>query len=1090
MNDHEYWRSVDPVLIWGFNILVQLTMIYVVTLIIVSFLQRAAAVRYGILCVALAFALLSPLTALFLERLTPGWMTLTIAHPPQTPSDLNVPSNFEQDSLQPKSANRISATPDRAIMADAKPRSDLNVQDHPEPNRTTADARHFELVAAKAITIPNPDCQNLAETTAWAPFYMRRGMLAILLIWFAGALLRMIRLSVAWMRLTRILLQAQPHPERIETLLNRSARSIDVELLTSDQVTGPMAAGLWRPCVVLPKSLIQQLDSAQLQQILTHELAHVSRRDQVVVLLQNVLAAMAWIHPLTSVLNRHLSQAREEICDNHVLQSTDAPSYCRTLLQLTQWIQPVPPVPGAVGLFTSRWRLEDRVARLLDHRAGRGTQLRAIDRAGIVAVTLLLISVVSVGTVRLAVASPDEPGQGAKPRTNNSNAESDTDASATGARQVDRKPSNEKASMTMRGKLTNSQGLGIAKASIVVTGFKPANDGGQGAVLAEGVSDPDGQFQLKFAADIATSYIEQVAIAHADGMAIAWQEIDWEHPQAAIVLTLLPQQRIEVRLIDKQGQPAADASVDIVGLLSRPKSGEKGEKDSLWLQDLARPLPIIPKLISDADGRLSIPAVAEGHGVFLRVRGTERYAPQFVHLNTGWPEERSHDDGTYRGTVKNIPVNTVGTVTLASATPFSGVVLLGDSDKPAANARLTIWSRESEGSSMSVIEGKTDDAGRFHLNPNAGVQFGISAFPPDGAPYLPRESRDLSWSAETATNLEIRLPAAFIVEGTILDAKSGQPLPGASVQYHPERFNNKSVPENFVDGWQAMKVADEKGHFQITVPPGPGTLLFHAPIGANYVLQERGLRVLNRGLPGGIRYYAHAFQQVNPTGEASDARTKELSDLKIALQPGGTVTARLVDEAGQPIPQAIYTSSLNIAPASPFYRAFAETAEGGRAMLTGLAPGKQYRVYFLATHSPLGATAVISLDDPAPTITLRRCASASVRFLNPDGTPVGNGRLYGFNLVVSPGVSPHAFRTQPAELAADEDFLVNFDRRNYGRAHATNADGVLEMPVLIPGATYRFHNFGGEAPPSVEKEFIAESGRNHELGDIRLRSVD
>jgi hypothetical protein len=55
------------------------------------------------------------------------------------------------------------------------------------------------------------------------------------------------------------------------------------------------------------------------------------------------------------------------------------------------------------------------------------------------------------------------------------------------------------------------------------------------------------------------------------------------------------------------------------------------------------------------------------------------------------------------------------------------------------------------------------------------------------------------------------------------------------------------------------------------------------------------------------------------------------------------------------------------------------------------------------------------------------------------------------------------------ELTADEDFIANFDRVNHGRSTGTNSDGELLMPALIPGATYRFHQFAGYGTAVVER---------------------
>jgi beta-lactamase regulating signal transducer with metallopeptidase domain len=120
---------------------------------------------------------------------------------------------------------------------------------------------------------------------------------------------------------------------------------------------------------------VDEITPQQLQEVLVHELAHVGRHDPFIVLLQNLAATFFWVHPLVKVLNRQLAQAREEVCDNYALAASDARSYGRTLLKLATLAQPGQALAGAVELFNARWKLERRVAGLLDDRRSRRTRL-------------------------------------------------------------------------------------------------------------------------------------------------------------------------------------------------------------------------------------------------------------------------------------------------------------------------------------------------------------------------------------------------------------------------------------------------------------------------------------------------------------------------------------------------------------------------------------------------------------------------------------------------------------------------------------------------------------------------------------------
>ena len=57
-------------------------------------------------------------------------------------------------------------------------------------------------------------------------------------------------------------------------------------------------------------------------------------------------------------------------------------------------------------------------------------------------------------------------------------------------------------------------------------------------------------------------------------------------------------------------------------------------------------------------------------------------------------------------------------------------------------------------------------------------------------------------------------------------------------------------------------------------------------------------------------------------------------------------------------------------------------------------------------------------------------------------------------------------------------------------ALAPDADGRITLPVLIPGATYRFIDYTtvvrGQTGPEIRKEFTVKPGETLDLGDIRI----
>ena len=73
-------------------------------------------------------------------------------------------------------------------------------------------------------------------------------------------------------------------------------------------------------------------------------------------------------------LIRELGRAREELCDNHVLQDRDAVSYGETLLHMAELSMRARPLRAAVGILHWRGELERRIAGFLDQRRSMRTR--------------------------------------------------------------------------------------------------------------------------------------------------------------------------------------------------------------------------------------------------------------------------------------------------------------------------------------------------------------------------------------------------------------------------------------------------------------------------------------------------------------------------------------------------------------------------------------------------------------------------------------------------------------------------------------------------------------------------------------------
>lgn len=91
--------------------------------------------------------------------------------------------------------------------------------------------------------------------------------------------------------------------------------------------------GVLRPTVLVNATLLTGLTPTQLEQVLTHELAHVYRLDPLTQLVQRIVESILFFHPVVWALTREVSQLRELCCDNLAAVSSTSAEYADTLLQ-------------------------------------------------------------------------------------------------------------------------------------------------------------------------------------------------------------------------------------------------------------------------------------------------------------------------------------------------------------------------------------------------------------------------------------------------------------------------------------------------------------------------------------------------------------------------------------------------------------------------------------------------------------------------------------------------------------------------------------------------------------------------------------
>jgi beta-lactamase regulating signal transducer with metallopeptidase domain len=216
-------------------------------------------------------------------------------------------------------------------------------------------------------------------------------------VWLAGVLLLAVRAVGGWWQLEHLRRRAAALvPTEVEGSFQRISQQLrmgrKVALRLSDELISPMAMGVWRATVILPVSAVMQLQPAQLEAVLAHELAHIRRWDYLCNLMQTTVECLLFFHPAVWWVSRQTRDLREVCCDEVAARSCDDPVvYAEALLQLeeqrTERLQLAMALEGHRGTLLMRMRQILGEGMTMERKTTSGTRVAIV---GAVVLALLL----------------------------------------------------------------------------------------------------------------------------------------------------------------------------------------------------------------------------------------------------------------------------------------------------------------------------------------------------------------------------------------------------------------------------------------------------------------------------------------------------------------------------------------------------------------------------------------------------------------------------------------------------------------------------------------------------------------------------
>lgn len=172
-----------------------------------------------------------------------------------------------------------------------------------------------------------------------------------------------------------------------------------VRILESVHVNIPLVIGHFKPLVLLPVGLVNQLSPTEVEAILAHELAHIRRHDFLLNLVQSLLDIIYYFNPAAWYISATVRTERENCCDDWaVVVCGSSLAYVHALVQLQERAVNMPQL--ALSMAAGGKPLLNRVRRILNQPNNKKTVMERFIA------TLLLLAAVAVFSI--SAGQPDE----------------------------------------------------------------------------------------------------------------------------------------------------------------------------------------------------------------------------------------------------------------------------------------------------------------------------------------------------------------------------------------------------------------------------------------------------------------------------------------------------------------------------------------------------------------------------------------------------------------------------------------------------------------------------------------------------------
>jgi protocatechuate 3,4-dioxygenase beta subunit len=614
-------------------------------------------------------------------------------------------------------------------------------------------------------------------------------------------------------------------------------------------------------------------------------------------------------------------------------------------------------------------------------------------------------------------------------------------------------------------------------------------------IPARGTSDKEGSFRFTIAQKefdrgvSARPWDEVMVVAVAEGYGLGVPDFELGKPFSHTELTIRlvkDDTPITGRILDLQGKPVVGATItvhdffwpakgnDLAAWFADLKETQEGWTmirkhltglEGRWMgRDVGR---VLPPAMTDAEGRFRLNGVGKERVVALRVEGPTIVATEFWAMTR--PGEKMETFSWRRG-ANDVKMTFFGAATgdhlIPPCRPIVGVVRDKDTGKPIAGAIVESYHfAGSNRSGQTDLRAVADEKGTYRLlgmPKGEGNQIRVS--PPEGQPYLTVVAGVPDAPGLEPATADVKLKRGVWITGKVTDKATGKPVTSV-VRYIVlgDNPNGKEAPGAVFEDMQTQP----DGTFRFAGLPGRAAVTAQS-FSDGYLLEVGGDKIK------GLRDTFQVFR-FNIAAEIDPEKGTESVTCDLALDPGRTLTGKIVDVDGKPM------TGVKVSGCHP-YRGWEDLLEKtGEFTVVALDPAEPRLLQFVHPEKKLAGSLVVRGDEKEPlTVTLGPAAVLTGRFVTSDGKALADLELFAD--MAGPMPDPR----QRLKL----DVTVG----SFPRGPRTDKDGKFRIEGLAPGLKYRLVLFRGMyvlmPDGELRKGVTVKANETKDVGEVKIKLPD